>query len=130
MDTMMIFRSTDTSYRDRSGTPVEIVRPLNDEEHNNYEVGDMFRVRFSDGAEADAFVDELDAPAMTPERARFILSNKTIGGGLRFAFDRFGGANETYPDGITPEEHAAIMNRWRLMDGSRCYFDALCEIAR
>jgi hypothetical protein len=130
MDTMMIFRSTDTSYRDRSGTPVAIVRPLNDEEHDRDEVGDMFRVRFSDGAEADAFVDELAAPAMTPERARFILSNKTIGGGLRFAFDRFGGANETYPDGITPEEHAAIMNRWRLMDGSRCYFDALCEIAR
>lgn len=130
MDAMMIFRSTDPSHRDRSGSPVAIVRSLNDEEHDRDEVGDMLRVRFSDGAEADAFVDELDAPAMTLERARFILSNKTIGGGLRFAFDRFGGANETYPDGITPEEHAAIMNRWRLMDGSRCYFDALCEIAR
>lgn len=135
MDTMMIFRPTGGGngfpcYRERGGSPVAVVRPLEAGECDADEAGDMFRVRFSDGAETDAFADELTAPAMAPERARFILSNKTIGGGLRFAFDRFGGANETYPDGITPEEHAAIMNRWRLMDGSRCYFDALCEIAR
>ena len=137
MDTMMIFRSTSRDngapgYPERSGNPVQVLRPLDADEHNSAEVGDMFRVRFSDGVEADAFADELTAPAMAPERARFILSSKTIGGGLRFAFHRFGDrdANETYPDGITPQEHAAIMNRWRSMDGKRCYFDALCEIAR
>lgn len=137
MDTMMIFRSTGGGngfpcYRERGGSPVAVLRPLEPGEHDAGETGDMFRVRFFDGAETDAFADELTAPTMAPERARWILSTRTVGGGLRYAFHRFGDhdTNETYPDGITPEEHAAIMNRWRIMDGSRCYYDALCEIAR
>jgi hypothetical protein len=42
-------------YRERSGQTVEIVRPLTREESDEL----MYRVRFADGEETDAFADEL-----------------------------------------------------------------------
>ena len=46
-------------YRDRSGQQVAIMRPLREDGCDKNEVGAMFRVRFDDGVEADAFADEL-----------------------------------------------------------------------
>ncbi len=61
---MTIFNSTQRSagapgYPERTGQTVDIVRPLTDAEHDRAEVGQMFRIRFDDGIEADAFEDEL-----------------------------------------------------------------------
>lgn len=72
---------------------------------------------------------------MSPERARYILEHKVAGCGFRFSFQRKTAAGwyvdgNVYPDGITPEEHEAVMERWRSMDGGSSYFSALCEIAR
>lgn len=69
---------------------------------------------------------------MTPERARYILENKLIGGDLRHAFRQPGDSptRRLDPDGITPEEHAAIMAHWRTLPGSASYFSAVCGIAR
>lgn len=58
-----IFQSSQQSagapgYPERSGQPVEIVRELTGDEVD-VEAGPMFRIRFSDGLEADAFDDEL-----------------------------------------------------------------------
>lgn len=44
--------------RERTGQPVTIVRELDDTERDA-EVGRMFRVRFPDGHEADAFDEEV-----------------------------------------------------------------------
>lgn len=60
----MIFRSTSTvagapGYRERSGDAVTIVRPLTAGECDVDEVGQMYRIRFTDGVEADAFANEL-----------------------------------------------------------------------
>jgi hypothetical protein len=127
----MIFRSTSRDngapgHRDRSGSIVEVVRPLDASEHDNEEVGDMFRIRFNDGTEADAFADELTAATMTPERARYILSRVSYGD-LRMAFSRYGGA--THPDGITVEEDAHVREVWSRLPGWTSYHSAVCAIA-
>lgn len=69
---------------------------------------------------------------MTPERARYILDHQTIGGGFRRSFRQScdGPWSRTYPDGITPEEHAAVVALWRTMPGWTCYADAVRRIAR
>jgi hypothetical protein len=57
----MIFTSSvelDERYATRTGQTVVIVRPLTEAEADP-EVGPMFRVRFPDGFEGDAFEDEL-----------------------------------------------------------------------
>lgn len=68
---------------------------------------------------------------MTPERARYILANKTLGGSLRRSFlQSCDGPNApTYTDGITPTEHAAVLDVWRTMPGWTCYADAVRRIA-
>jgi hypothetical protein len=43
----------------RSGQSVEIVRRIPANEFDEAEVGPMYRVRFSDGVETDAFEEEL-----------------------------------------------------------------------
>ena len=43
----------------RDGKVVEILRPLTKEEADIEDVGMMYKIRFSDGFEVDAFEDEL-----------------------------------------------------------------------
>lgn len=50
----------DTSWNDRSGQIVEVHRPLTEEEADLFDVGPMYRIRFQDGTETDAFEDELE----------------------------------------------------------------------
>ena len=49
----------DTELNHRSGERVEIIRPLTEDEADIFDVGPMFRIRFADGTEVDAFEDEL-----------------------------------------------------------------------
>lgn len=49
----------DTQLNDRSGQVVEVIRPLTGKEVDLADVGPMFKVRFEDGYETDAFEDEL-----------------------------------------------------------------------
>ena len=50
----------DTSWNDRSGQVVEVLRPLTEDEADLFDVGPMYRIRFADGTETDAFEDELE----------------------------------------------------------------------
>ena len=49
----------DSKWNDRSGEEVTIIRALTEAEADLIETGPMYRVRFSDGTETDAFEDEL-----------------------------------------------------------------------
>lgn len=49
----------DSTWNERSGEVVEILRELTEEEADIGDVGMMYRIRFSDGTETDAFEDEL-----------------------------------------------------------------------
>jgi hypothetical protein len=80
-----IFQSTQQSpgpdgYPERSGQPVTIVRALTAEEADLQDVGPMFRIRFADGLETDAFGDELLDYIIDPHAAR---------GPLRYVWDGF-----------------------------------------
>ncbi len=50
----------DTTLNERSGQIVEILRPLTDQEHDREDVGNMYKIQFSDGLITDAFEDELE----------------------------------------------------------------------
>lgn len=50
---------SDSELNVRSGQTVEVLRPLTDKEADLLETGPMYRVRFPDGYERDAFEDEL-----------------------------------------------------------------------
>lgn len=54
-----IFNTTDSELRKYNGTEVEVIRPLTEDEVDVFDVGNMYKVRFSDGYERDAFEDEL-----------------------------------------------------------------------
>ena len=54
-----IFNTTDSELRKYNGTEVEVIRPLTEDEADIFDVGNMYKVRFSDGYERDAFEDEL-----------------------------------------------------------------------
>lgn len=49
----------DSTLNDRSGEIVTVLRPLTEQEADLFETGPMFKIRFSDGYETDAFEDEL-----------------------------------------------------------------------
>lgn len=49
----------DSKLNDRSGQVVEVIRPLTADEADLVETGPMYHIRFSDGFETDAFLDEL-----------------------------------------------------------------------
>ena len=53
------FNTTDSELRKYNGTEVEVIRPLTEDEADISDVGNMYKVRFSDGYERDAFEDEL-----------------------------------------------------------------------
>jgi hypothetical protein len=65
---------------------------------------------------------------ISPQRARYILENKLIGGDLRFSFARQP-SGPIHADGITRAEDAAVRRVWQTMPGSACYYSAVCEIA-
>lgn len=54
-----IFNTTDSELKKYNGTEVEIIRPLTEKECDIEDVGKMYKVRFCDGYERDAFEDEL-----------------------------------------------------------------------
>lgn len=49
----------DSELNIRSGEVVQVIRPLTEHEADIDDVGPMFKIRFSDGKETDAFGDEL-----------------------------------------------------------------------
>lgn len=53
------FNTTDTELSKYNGTDVEVIRPLTETECDIEDVGNMYKVRFADGYERDAFEDEL-----------------------------------------------------------------------
>lgn len=54
-----IFNTTDSELVKYNGTEVEVIRPLTEKECDIADVGNMYKVRFYDGYERDAFEDEL-----------------------------------------------------------------------
>ena len=63
----MVFNTVDSDLTKYNGTEVEVIRPLTDKECDTEEVGRMYRVRFHDGYERDAFEDELTPLNYTKE---------------------------------------------------------------
>ena len=55
-----IFNTTDSELKKYNGTEVEVIRPLTEDEVDIADVGNMYKVRFYDGYERDAFEDELN----------------------------------------------------------------------
>ena len=55
-----IFNTTDSELKKYNGTEVEIIRALTEDEADIADVGNMYKVRFYDGYERDAFEDELN----------------------------------------------------------------------
>lgn len=49
----------DSELNERSGQEVKVIRELTGEECDKTDVGNMYRIRFDDGYETDAFEDEL-----------------------------------------------------------------------
>lgn len=49
----------DSQWNYRTGEICEIIRPLTEKEADIFDVGNMFRIQFSDGVVTDAFEDEL-----------------------------------------------------------------------
>lgn len=54
-----IFNTTDSELKKYNGTEVEVIRALTEDEADIADVGNMYKVRFYDGYERDAFEDEL-----------------------------------------------------------------------
>ena len=55
---------SDSTWCERDSEVCKVLRPLTDEEADLFDVGMMYRVRFSDGVETDAFEDELESMEM------------------------------------------------------------------
>ena len=66
---------------------------------------------------------------MTPERARYILNNQLLGGGLRRAFRLPGDNDRTYDDGMTRAEYEAVRGLWVTLPGGASFYSTLCEVA-
>ena len=56
---MSTFRTIFSALRHRDGSPVQVLRPLTDDEADLEETGPMYLVQFSDGQTACVFADEL-----------------------------------------------------------------------
>lgn len=50
---------SDSEWMKRDGEKCVVIRPLTEDEADIFDVGSMYRIRFSDGIETDAFEDEL-----------------------------------------------------------------------
>lgn len=67
---------------------------------------------------------------MTPNRARYLISNLLPGGAIRRAFHLPGGGDSIHSDGMTRTEFVQAKEYWATMPGGSTFFSALCEIAR
>ena len=56
-----LFNTIDTELLKYDGQMVTVIRPLTEDEADIFDVGNMYKVRFADGYERDAFEDELTA---------------------------------------------------------------------
>ena len=54
-----IFNTVDTELLKYSGQTASVIRPLTEDEADICETGNMYKIRFADGYETDAFEDEL-----------------------------------------------------------------------
>lgn len=54
-----IFDTVDTELLKYNGQVANVIRPLTEDEADICEVGNMYKIRFADGYETDAFEDEL-----------------------------------------------------------------------
>lgn len=69
--------------------------------------------------------------SMTKERARYVLE-RSLFGALRYSFrhEFLEKYTPTHVDGITEREDAYIKLIWSLMDDTKSYRDAVCEISK
>ena len=70
---------------------------------------------------------------MLPERARYILDNRLLGGSLKYSFLGKQGASRedfVFEDGLTEEEVKFVMSVWNTMNGNTSFVDALYRIAK
>ena len=71
----------DSQLNERAGSKVFVVRPLTEAEADISDVGNMYRIRFDDGFETDAFEDELtvlDEEAANVQEKGEIFMEKTF----------------------------------------------------
>lgn len=54
-----IFNTVDTELLKYNGQTANVIRPLTSDEADICETGNMYKIRFADGYETDAFEDEL-----------------------------------------------------------------------
>ena len=66
---------------------------------------------------------------MNRERAQYLLATRVMGGNFRYGFPHRG-EHRIYPDGITAQEHQAILALWNTMPGYTSYYCAVCRIAK
>ncbi len=68
MSTFKYYGGGTEDLRSRTGQEIQVLRELRDgDESDHSEVGQMFRVRFNDGFEADAFAEEIIPRLSAPE---------------------------------------------------------------
>lgn len=53
----------DSGLKHRDGTVAEVIGPLDESQYDKCETGPMFRIRFADGFQTDAFADEIKEEA-------------------------------------------------------------------
>lgn len=66
---------------------------------------------------------------MTRERAKYILSNRLLGGDLRYAFRQPSHTGRLFNDGITKPEYDAVRALWLTLPGSASFYSTLCDVA-
>lgn len=67
----------DSELNSRTGQKVVVLRELTEQEADIADVGKMFRIRFEDGYETDAFADELTLDEITPLEGRLFVADET-----------------------------------------------------
>ena len=66
----------DSGLNSRTGQKVVVLRELTEQEADIADVGKMFRIRFEDGYETDAFADELTLDEITPLEGRLFVADE------------------------------------------------------
>lgn len=80
---MPTFRTlTDSKLMPRNGQTVEVLGPVDPTSYDFEDVGPMVRVRFPDGAETEAFGDEIQPTAGVAEPACTCSDPELAGGNL------------------------------------------------
>lgn len=67
----------DSELNCRSGQTVTVLRALTEDEADIADVGKMYRIRFEDGYETDAFADELMLSEITPLENKLLMADET-----------------------------------------------------